>query len=165
MAARGTTARIYPASFLEGRCPLRHDGICALPPQPFHDLKAVCVRSRLWKSRSDLSRHPDIMPYATVWKGLCSVNTSAVHLLRSSLALLCRCASAALWSRRRGADSASIPAAADKPVPDGRVSNPVAVGALRPLGATAPPSRVRPRRGARFSWPGRPQPDCSPAGR
>src|SRR5262245_61061817 len=74
MAVRGTTARIYPASCLEGRCPLRHDGICALPPQHFDDLKTVIVITRLRKSRSDLSRHQDILPYAMGWNGLCSVN-------------------------------------------------------------------------------------------
>jgi hypothetical protein len=73
MAVRGTTARLYPASCSEGRCPLRHDGICALPPQHFDDLMMVFVLTRLRKSRSDLSRHQDIIPYATVWKGLCSV--------------------------------------------------------------------------------------------
>src|SRR4030095_14860348 len=41
MAVRDTTARIYPASFLEGHCPLRHDGICAIPPQHFDDLTMV----------------------------------------------------------------------------------------------------------------------------
>src|SRR5215475_10201655 len=92
MAVRGTTACIYPASFLEGHCPLRHDGICALPPQHFDDLTMVCVITRLRKSRSDLSRHQDILPYARVWKGLCSVNTCAMHLLRCSpQALSCRC--------------------------------------------------------------------------
>jgi len=100
MAVRGTTARIYPASCLEGRCPLRHDGICALPPQHFDDLKTVIVITRLRKSRSDLSRHQDILPYAMGWKGLCSVNTCAMHLLRCSpQALSYRCAPAALWSR------------------------------------------------------------------
>jgi hypothetical protein len=103
MAVRGTTARIYPASFLEGRCPLRHDGICALPPQHFDDLTMVFVITRLRKSRSDLSRHQDIIPYAMVWKGLCSVNTCAMHLLRClPPALSCRCAPAALWSRWQG---------------------------------------------------------------
>jgi hypothetical protein len=38
MAARDTTARLYPASLLERLCPPRHDGICALPPQQFADL-------------------------------------------------------------------------------------------------------------------------------
>ena len=100
MTVRGTTARLYPASWLEGRCPLRHDGICALPPQHFDDLTMVFVITRLQKSRSDLSRHQDILPYATLWKGLCSVHTGAMHLLRCSpQALSCRCAPAALWSR------------------------------------------------------------------
>jgi hypothetical protein len=71
------------ASCLEGRCPLRHDGICALPPQHFDDLKMVFVITRFWKSRSDLSRHQDIIPCTTVRKELCSVTTSAGHLLRS----------------------------------------------------------------------------------
>ena len=93
MAVRGTTARIYPASFLEGRGPLRHDGICALPPQHFDDLTMVFVITRLRTSRSDLSRHQAILPYATVWKGLYSVNTCAMHLLRCSPQVLsCRCA-------------------------------------------------------------------------
>ena len=99
MAVRGTTARIYPASCLEGRCPLRHDGICALPPQHFDDLKTVIVITRLRKSRSDLSRHQDILPYATVWKGLYSVNTCAMPLLCSPQAFSCRCAPTARWSR------------------------------------------------------------------
>gem|GEM_PF-6735438 len=99
MAVRGTTACIYPASFLEGHCPLRHDGICALPPQHFDDLTMVFVITRLRKSRSDLSRHQDILPYATVWKGLYSVNTCAMHLLCSPQAFSCRCAPTALWSR------------------------------------------------------------------
>src|SRR5215813_11239244 len=99
MATRDTTARIYPASCSEGRCPLRQDGICALPPQHFDDLKTVFVTTRLWKSRSDLSRHQDIIPYATVWTGLWSANTSAMHLLRPSIPLSCRGASAAPASR------------------------------------------------------------------
>jgi hypothetical protein len=99
MAVRGTTACIYPASFLEGHCPLRHDGICALPPQHFDDLTMVFVITRLRKSRSDLSRHQDILPYATVWKGLYSVNTCALPLLCSPQAFSCRCAPTALWSR------------------------------------------------------------------
>ena len=165
MAVRGTTARIYPASFLEGRCPLRHDGICALPPQHFDDLTMVFVITRLRKSRSDLSRHQDILPYATVWKGLCSVNTCAMHLLCSL-----QPSRAAVPLRRSGAaegwaGSASIPEVADKPVPDGRVSTPGGTDALRPRGDTAPPSRVRPRRRAPFYWPGPPQPDFFPAGR
>ena len=165
MAVRGTTACIYPASFLEGHCPLRHDGICALPPQHFDALTMVFVITRLRKSRSDLSRHQDILPYATVWKGLCSVNTGAMHLLGSPQAFSCRCAPTALWSRCRGAGSASVPEGADKPVPDGRVSPPGATDALRPLGDTAPPSRVRPRRRAPFYWPGPPPPDFFPAAR
>jgi len=165
MAVRGTTARIYPASCLEGRCPLRHDGICALPPQHFDDLKTVIVITRLRKSRSDLSRHQDILPYAMVWKGLCSVNTCAMHLLRCSpQALSCR-SPAALWSRCRGAGSARVPEGADKPVADGRVSTPGVTDALRPRGDTAPPSRGRPRRRAPFYWPGPPPPDFFPAGR
>ena len=59
MAVRDTTARLYPAACWEGRRPLRHDGICALPPQHFDDLTTVCVITRLWKSRSDLSRPQD----------------------------------------------------------------------------------------------------------
>ena len=39
MAARDTTARIYPALLSERLCPPRHDGICALPPQQFADLR------------------------------------------------------------------------------------------------------------------------------
>src|SRR5215510_10784803 len=62
MAVRGTTACIYPASCVEGCYPLRHDGICALPPQHFDDLTMVFVITRLRKSRSALSRHQDIFP-------------------------------------------------------------------------------------------------------
>jgi hypothetical protein len=166
MAVRGTTARIYPASCLEGRCPLRHDGICALPPQHFDDLTMVFVITRLRKSRSDVSRHQDITSYATVWKGLCAVNTCAMHLLRCSLPSprvpMCPCGA---LEPLKGAGSASIPEGADQPVPDEHVSNPGATDAIRPLGDTAPPSRVRPRRRAPFYWPGPPPPDFFPAGR
>jgi len=165
MAVRGTTACIYPASFLEGHCPLRHDGICALPPQHFDDLTMVFVITRLRKSRSDLSRHQALIPCATVGKGLCSVNTPAMHLLRSSHSPLVPVCPRGSLEPLKGGWPASIPEVADKPVPGGRVSTLVTAGALRPLDDTAPPSQGHPRRCVPFYWPGRPRPDFSPAGR
>src|SRR5262249_19895056 len=171
MAVRDTTARIYPASFLEGRCPLRHDGSCALPPQHFDDLTMVFVITRLRKSRSDLSRHPDILPYAMVWKGLCSVNPGAMHLLRCSpQALSCRCTPAALWSPGRGRQARSRQARQHswchgRPQAAGRyrspfASKPQATRAV--LLAWAPPARFFPRRTMR-PWSQRLRPSCLPS--
>jgi hypothetical protein len=70
----------------------------------------VFVITRLRKSRSDLSRHQDMIPYAMVWKGLCSVNACAMHLLRCSpQALSCGCAPTALLVPRTHAGRWAIP--------------------------------------------------------
>src|SRR5215471_1451688 len=167
MAARGTTARIYPASCSEGRGPLRHDGICALPPQHFDDLKTVIVITRLRKSRSDLSRHQALIPCATVGKGLCSVNTLAMHLLRSSRALACPCAPAALFSGRQARPRRARQHSCDRGGAQaaGRYRSPFArtTKAMRAvLLAWAPPARFFPRRTMR-PWSQRLRPSCLPS--
>src|SRR6266446_6304965 len=43
------------------------DGFRALPPQHVHDLLTVCAISRIWKSRSDLSRHHYVTTHAIIW--------------------------------------------------------------------------------------------------